>query len=162
MNKEQQRQLEKMIKENNVQDNTQNIRNEKKSGKIRECVDRILEIKKDFSFSDNDNPSFKQLDEKCMCECSYLFINFPNIYNKLLKDEIDVNILYRFLHELSLVENGVKNQHEASFTIGELLKKMYIDKRLGDAETTKQTQRKEKLNKKTANLSWSDYKRMNK
>ena len=63
-------------------------------------------------------------------DCGFLFEHYPNIYNKLLKNEIQIQILYRFLDELESIENGKQDQHEASFKIGTLLKQMYVDKKI--------------------------------
>ena len=153
MDNQQKRQLDKLIQENNVIDNTENIRSEAKSKKIRDCVIHIQKTKQAFNFTKD----FKLLDKECMKHSSYLFLNFPNIYNKLLRNQIDVEILFRFLYELSEIENGNKNQHEASFEIGKLLKEMYIDKEMEDIDQfpMKQSQ----LNNK--NISYSEYMKKN-
>ena len=68
---------------------------------------------------------FKTLDKEAIHKCSFLYSNYPNIYNKLLKDEIDIKTLYTFLDELAKIENGEQNQHEASYNIG-LCLNLYI------------------------------------
>jgi hypothetical protein len=158
MNNEEKRQLDQMIQANNTVDNTSGIRNERKSKKIRDCVAIIQNIKRKH----NNTRDFKILDKECMPKCNYLFTNFPNIYNKLLKYQIDVKILYMFLDELESIENGEKNQHEASFEIGKLLKTMYIDPRIGE-ESKKPTESKREREKninKVKNMSWADYKKL--
>ena len=128
MNNEEKRQLDKMIQANNVIDNTSGIRNERKSIQIRECVTFIESMK----LKNNHARNFNILNDACKVECEYLLKNYSNIYNKLLKYEIDVKILYMFLDELESIENGKKNQHEASFEIGKLLKQIYIDPRISE------------------------------
>ena len=94
-----------------------------------------------------------------MYERRKLFIyEFSNIYNKLLKYQIDVNILNKFLDELESIENGKQNQHEASFRIGNLLKEMYIDTKL---ETPQENKDVEKETKHPKKLSYADFKKMN-
>lgn len=125
LSKEQQEQLNEMIKENNTKDNTDQIREKKHSPIIRKCVSIIQNLKRN-----NKRVSFHELDSLAMKDCSFLYINYPNIYNKLLKDEINIKILYSFLDELESIENGNQNQHEASYKIGMLLKNLYVDKEL--------------------------------
>lgn len=153
MNSHQKRQLDKLIQENNVSDNTYNIRQDANSSKIHDCVKKIEETKKKLHYTRN----FTVLDKECMKHSSFLFVQYPNIYNKLLKYQIDVKILYRFLDELKSIEDGSKNQHEASFEIGKLLKKMYVDKELEDIEPSESPQEPVKIN----NISYADYKKMN-
>lgn len=66
-----------------------------------------------------------------------------------------MNILYQFLDVLETVEEGEVDQHEASYTIGLLLKKIYVDKKLEElAPVTKKTPQQ--------NISWAEYARQNK
>ena len=69
-----------------------------------------------------------------------------------------------FLDELESIEKGEKNQHEASFEIGKLLKRMYIDPHIGeekeeDKEKTMNNKR-EKVKDQSKSMSWSDYKKL--
>jgi hypothetical protein len=125
LSKEQQEQLNEMIKENNTKDNTAQIREKKHSPMIRKCVSIIQNLKRT-----NTRVSFHELNSLAMKDCSFLYINYPNIYNKLLKNEINIKILYSFLDELNSIETGRQNQHEASYKIGVLLKNLYVDKEL--------------------------------
>ena len=161
MNNEEKRQLDKMIQANNTVDNTSGIRNDKKSSQIRECVSFIQNIKKKH----HNTRDFNKLDKECKIKCEYLLTNYSNIYNKLLKYEIDVKILYMFLDELESIENGKKNQHEASFEIGKLLKKMYIDPRIGEdkkEETKPKNEEREKVPESPKTMSWADFKKLSK
>ena len=137
MNTEQQKVLDEMIKENNTTDNTSYIQSVKHSNKIRKDVSNIQNIKRKLKTND-----FKTLDKEASSKCGFLFLNYPNIYNKLLKDEIDINTLYQFLVELEEIEKGNQNQHEASYKIGTLLKKLYSDKRIKDEKPEKKKETK--------------------
>ena len=92
MDVEQERVLNRLIKENDVQDNTEKIISLKHSSKIRNDVAVIQNAKRKLRTRD-----FKTLDQEVIHKCSFLFTNYPNIYNKLLKDEIDIKVLYTFL-----------------------------------------------------------------
>lgn len=151
MDQSQQEMLEKMIKENNTEDNTAKIRNLKHSSRIRKDVSNITNIKRK-----NRSRDFKTLDRECQSKAGFLFRHYPIIYNKMLKSEINMKIMYRFLDVLASIENGEKNQHEASYEIGMLLKHMYIDKKI-DLEKEKTRQDK---NIKPKKLTYEEYKKM--
>ena len=72
----------------------------------------------------------------------YFRKDYPNIYNKMLKNEINLKVLYEFLDELEKIEKGKQNQHEASFKIGTLLKEIYIDKKLNLTKENEPIQKK--------------------
>jgi hypothetical protein len=67
-----------------------------------------------------------------------------------LKNDLDVTILYTFLDVLESIENGNRDQHEASYEIGTLLKKIYIDKKIEDAPQTN-------FISPVENISWKEY-----
>lgn len=91
---EQRLQLQQLMKENNIEDNTNNIKNIKHSGLIRTDVNHLLYIKnKNKDLEKNDPDAF---DNLCVNECSFLFNNYTDIYNKIRKDLIDLNILDYF------------------------------------------------------------------
>ena len=134
--------LQDLIKENNVQDNTDNIRNLRHSKLIRDDVDKIQILLNKLNTDD-----FKVLDNACLPHCSFLFTNYTNIYNKLLKKQIDLGILNKFLNCLKTIEDGLQSQHEASYEIGTLLKALYIDTKIYD----------EPKMREGANLTWEEY-----
>jgi hypothetical protein len=78
-----------------------------------------------------------------------LFNNYTHIYNRLLRDQIDLQTLHKFLDVLSTIERGKVSQHEASYTIGALLKQMYVDPKIVESE------KQFIVGKKT---SWTQYK----
>ena len=55
-------------------------------------------------------------------------------FNKIKKDEIDLNILFQLIHILKMIEDGKLDQHTGSYEVGKLLKKIYIDGALMKAE----------------------------
>lgn len=128
MNDTQRLQLQNMIKTNNVEDQTEFIRSLKHSDKIREEVEKMLLIKQQFQGND------EKIHEECVKECLFLYTGYTEIYNKVRKDEIDVNILYRFLNVLKQIETGELDQHEGSFLVGTILKELYIDSALKKAD----------------------------
>lgn len=149
---DQQQILQNMIRENNTEDNTSKIRTLKHSSLIRKDVSNIRNIKRRLKTRD-----FHKLDAECQRQCSFLFNNYTIIYNKMLKDEIDIQIMYTFLDVLESIENGTRNQHEASYEIGMLLKKLYVDKKLN---TSNEKKKQEKATSKPKKISYEEFKKM--
>lgn len=130
MNDIQRLKLKEMISQNNTINNTDEIRLLKHSSKIRKDVNKIEETKKKMKTN-----NFKDLDNELCSSCSFLFNHYTYIYNKLLKNDMNMNILYKFLDVLENIENNKIDQHEASFEIGTLLKGIFIDNKIEDVPT---------------------------
>jgi hypothetical protein len=112
---------------------------------IREEVKKIQILMSKIGTND-----FKLLDQACLPHCNFLFTNYTHIYNRLLKNQIDYTILYKFLDCLKGIEDEKQTQHEASYEIGMLLKKLYIDPKIQDQEEIKRRDSKK--------ISWLEYK----
>ena len=156
MDENQRLHLQKMIAANNVEDQTGLIRDLKHSQILRENVNNLVMLKAKY-LDDAD-----ALNLEAMSECNFLFTYYTDLYNKIRKDEIDLKILFQFLDVLSKIEEGKIDQHEGSFEVGTLLKKIYVDSALRKAE---------KLNAETDNMepeykgpqveiSWKQFKTM--
>jgi hypothetical protein len=156
MDDNQRLQLQKMITVNNVEDQTGLIRDLKHSYILRENVNNLVMLKAKH-FDD-----VEALNLEAMVECNFLFTYYTDLYNKIRKDEIDLKILFQFIDVLRKIEDGLVDQHEGSFEVGSLLKKIYIDSALRKAE---------KLNAETGvlepeykgpqvDISWKQFKQM--
>ena len=82
---------------------------------------------------------------------------YSNIFTKLVKDEIDVSILNQLIARLEDIEKGNLSQHEASFEVGKLLKKIYIDSALKHAEKLN-TEKEQKPTLTPKSISWKQFK----
>ena len=132
MNPQERLQLDKLIRANDVADNTNSIRELKHSKPIADDVMTLIKIKRDYQRLSKSNPS--QFDSICISRCSFLFNNYTDIFNKVKKDEIDLNILFQLIHILKLIEDGKLDQHTGSYEVGKLLKSIYIDSAMKKAE----------------------------
>ena len=92
MNQENKELLNKLIQENNVQDNTNNIRESKHSKLIWDDVQKILLLVQQIGYGD-----YNLLNQACLPHCTFLNTNYNAIYSKLLKNQIELPILYKFL-----------------------------------------------------------------
>jgi hypothetical protein len=161
MNREQRLNLDKMIQENDAQDNTERIRKLKHSKKIKEDVEIYLNLKDKYQRMKTTN--FKLYKNILEQKCSFLWSNYTNLFNRLIKDELNLQILSAFINTLKEIEDGNLDQHEASYKIGEVLKKMYIDSAITrqekiDNKLAKSEKKKEKSFKK---ISWKQFKERN-
>jgi len=150
--------LSKMIDANNVQDCTNEIRDKKHSKLIREDVTRLITLKQKYSRLSQSNPN--QFDAMCVSQCNFLFNHYMDIFNKVKKDELNLQILYNFLDILQQIEEGQLDQHTGAFQVGKLLKTMYIDSALIKAERIdKKTGEKKTVSKpKEKKITWAEYK----
>jgi hypothetical protein len=112
--------LKKLLRESDVQDNTEYIRSVKHSTKIRDDI-RLLDKMKKSGTTDS---------QKLKEAAPFLFENYPDIFNKMVNDELDLEIMTRLLTVLKLIEDGRVDQHEASVMVGKILKELYVDSAL--------------------------------
>jgi len=155
MNKFDKINLEKMIKTNNVEDCTQEIREKSHSGLIKKDVLTLIGLKKNYFRLEKSNPN--EFDKICVSRCQFIFNNYTDIYNKVKKDEIDLNILFKFLEVLKEIEDGKLDQHEGAFKVGNLLKEMYIDSAIRKGDKLDKN-KKDIITKKPKNISYKEYK----
>lgn len=155
MDDNQRLQLQNMIKANNVEDQTDIIRNLKHSQIIRNEVNNMIIIKAKFRGNDD------KIHEECVNECNFLFTYYTDIYNKIRKDEIDIGILNKFLDVLKRIEDGEIDQHEGSFLVGTILKELYVDSALKKAEKLNiDEEPKPEPKKPEKNVSYKQFKKM--
>jgi hypothetical protein len=149
MNKTEVLKLNDMIREGDCVDNTDMIRQLKHSVLITKNVTTILQIKKKYKMN---NVDFKTLDEECLKECRFLFDNYTSIYNKLLRDQIDLPVFYKFLFYLKKIEDGELTFYQASYQIGTLLKSMYVDPIIQEKDKEKERSVKP--------ITWNEFKKL--
>ena len=164
-NDDQRLQLQNMIDTNKGEDNTEMIRTLKQSANIKKDVDTMIELKKEYpTMYETDKSGFEEL---CMSKCSFLFFNYTDIYNKILKNEINTDTLYSFIGVLKQIEDGELNEHDGSIKVGEILKTLYIDSAMRKSkkldEENKNQEGKGEDNEKeervTKTISWAEYKK---
>lgn len=151
--------LKRLIDQTQCENNTDNIRKLKHSVKIRDDIRRMENLKVHNSALRQLNPDeFKELCEK---ECRFLFNNYTDIFNKILKDEIDLVIMTRMLSVLKMIEDGKVDQHEGSVVFGKILKELYVDSAVKRGENLDKEHESERvLPVEGKKISWSQYKHM--
>jgi hypothetical protein len=156
MDDKQKLQLSQMINDNNVEDKTDQIRMLKHSTQLRQEVNELILIKQKY-----DDP--EEVNLEGMINCNFLFTYYTEIYNKVRKDEIDYIILFQFFDVLKKIEDGLLDQHEGSYEVGVLLKKLYIDSALKKADkiNAKYDNAPNSPVREVMDISWKSFKEIN-
>jgi hypothetical protein len=149
--------LKNLVKEYKYESTTEKIRELKHSKKIREDITKMIEMKKKYNRLNGKN--LRNMVEK---QCSFLYANYTNIFNKIYKDNIDLNLFHKFLLVLEKVEEGECDQHQASVEVGKVLKEIYIDSAIREGEKLDKKNKKTPVKpRKSKNISWTEYQKMN-
>ena len=138
-------------------DNTENIRKLKHSSKIQNDVSRFYKFKKENMKLYQEN--LGQFEIEAQAVANFLYLNYTDLFRRLLKDELNLAILSKFLHVLKGIEDGKVDQHEASVLIGKVLKEMYLDSAVRHGENLDKQYASENTPKNSGQeISWKDYK----
>lgn len=157
--------LKNLIKETECEDNTNSIRELKHSVRMRADISKLENLKKTkITLMQTDMTSFQELAKM---ECAFLYNNYMDIFNKIMKDEIDLHTMSRFLIVLKMIEDGKVDQHEGSAMVGQILKELYLDSAVKHADNLDKAAADANLSETVAKvdgqqISWNQYKKMNK
>jgi len=151
MNDNLKKKLKEMVNDYESEEKTETIRKEKNSKQLHQNVQIMLNLKTKYSRLLKSNP--QQFRKMAINKCNFLFTNFTNIFNRLIKGELDLNILLKMIKVLEKIENGEVDQHEGSAMIGMILKKLYVDPVINKKKVPK------KPNFVNKNISWNDFKK---
>lgn len=144
MNDNERRALDKMIQESEFVDNTNLIRSTNHSELIKNDINNLLKLKQKYN-NINDLDIYKKLAKD---ECNFLFRNYRKIFDKLVDNQLELNVMYLLIKTLRKIEDGVIDQNEGSVEVGKILKQIYIDTVITEERTDEPT------------LSWNTYKKM--
>ena len=148
--------LRQMLKKSDVEQTTEKIRELKHSKAIKKDIDKMQAFKRKYTrLAQTNKEQYKSMAEN---QCSFLYNNYTNIFHRLLKNELDVNILYKFVDILAKIETQEIDQHEGSYEVGCLLKKLYIDSALRQENSGKKSKKKKKKQRVVRNITWAQYK----
>ena len=161
MNSQERINLKKLVDESDCVDNTEGIRKVKHSAKILGDIRTMEQLKKKHAELRETAP--EEFAEVCRNECSFMFMTYPDILNKQMKDELNLGIMVRLIQVLQLIEEGKVDQHEGSVIVGKFLKELYVDSALRRADNLD----KEHMHDTNATvsveperISWKEFKQM--
>ena len=164
MNKQERLNLKKLINENNHQETTELIRKTKHSDKIKEDILKLNNMKVKYTRLIKTNPN--EFEMMCKSQCSFLYNNYTDLFNKVRKNEVDLNLLGQFLSILKDIEDGKIDENDGSYKVGSILKKIYIDSAIqqGEKLDAENKKNKKKAKKpefvKEKKITWSEFKAM--
>jgi len=150
--------LKGLINQSDCENNTDQIRRLKHSERIRDDIRKLERVQRDNAALMESNPD--EYMNVCKRECSFLFNNYTEIFNKLMKDELDINIMAKLLVVLKMIEDEKVDQHEGSVLVGKILKEMYVDSAIKRADHLDKEHGEEKPEKVAGKeISWRQYKK---
>jgi hypothetical protein len=135
MNQKQKQALDDMIQAYDTVDTTSTIRETRHSASIRMDLKTFEKYKMVLN------------EEELKNACSFLWRQYPDIFTRLYTDSMDMHIMNRFISLLSQIEDGTIDQHQASYQVGMILKKIYIEPKIEPEHTPPSN-----------NMSWKDFK----
>ena len=159
MNAEEKLNLKKLLDNSDCENNTETIRRVKHSVKIRDDIRRLEQLKKtDGHMRATDPAEFLDL---CQKQAWFLFSNYTDIFNKVLKDELNLSIMTQLLGVLKMIEDGKVDQHEGSVLVGKILKELYVDAAIKRGENLDRENAEEKVPPlEGKQISWKEFKQM--
>ncbi len=152
MNDRQRLMLHQMIDEHKVEDQTARIRELKHSEPIRREVAALRSL---FDEQYHTLPAAEYLTN-CAAAAPFLFAHYTDIFNRVRKNEINMDILHRMLDVLSAVERGEGDQHEGAYTFGVLVKEMLADSARQKADKLDEERRAQSSATSTSSTSSSE------
>jgi hypothetical protein len=147
--------MKALMESDDYVDNTAKIRELKHSELILEDVGKICKLKKTHHHMRMvEEDKFNHL---CQTSAPLLFNSYTDIFNKVMKDEINMELMVIFICILKQIEDGQLDQYDASVQVGTILREMYVDSAMRKAEKL------DSLNEKPAfvepvKMSWAEYK----
>jgi len=124
--------LQKMVTEMDSEDNTEHIRKVKHSIVLRDEIRKLDTFKKGNTELQIRDP--EQYIEQCKGVTPFLHNNYTDIFNRIVKDELDLELMTKLLIVLKLIEDGKVDQNEGSVMVGKVLKELYVDSALKTGE----------------------------
>jgi hypothetical protein len=160
MNPQERIDLKRLVAESECGDNTNNIRRLKHSAPLLGDVRKMENLKR--SQPDLRSNSFPEFEALCQSECVFLFNQYTDLFNKLLKDELNLVILVKMIQVLKMIEEEKVDQHEGSVLVGKFLKELYVDSALRRAENLDKEHAGEQVEfVEPKSVSWKEFKKMN-
>jgi hypothetical protein len=135
---------------------TEGLRKHKPSETLkREAVLLNVLIEKNKEKYEETPDEFK---EECAIQCPFLFTNYPSIFIKMYKKEINMLIFYKLVQTMKKIEDGEIDHAEGSKIFSEIGLAFYKSKPSND-DTIIDEPPQELQQKKEKSISWSEYKK---
>jgi hypothetical protein len=149
--------MKALMESDDYVNNTERIRELKHSESILVDIGKLCEIKKThFHMRMVEEEKYNHL---CQTSAPFLFNNYTDIFNKVLKDELNMELMVKFIFILKQIEDGIIDQYDASVKVGTILRDIYVDsaRRRGD-NLDKEHAAEAPVFVEPVKISWKDYK----
>jgi len=134
MNPQERLDLKKLMQQpgHEYEDNTDGIRKLRHSELIRSEILELEKLKSTLSETKQKNPAL--FVSQCQKKCSFLYNAYTDIFNRVLNDELDLDLMGKALQTLKDIEEGKINQQEGSVLMGKLFYQVFVDSALKKGE----------------------------
>jgi hypothetical protein len=117
--------MKALMESDDYVNNTDRIRELKHSENILEDIGKLCELRK-------KHPNMRMMDELgynelCQKTTPFLYNHYTDIFYKVVKDELNMEMMVRFIFILKQIEDGILDQYDASVKVGTILKEMYFE-----------------------------------
>lgn len=138
MNPQERLDLKKLMQQpgHDYEDNTDGIRKLRHSTLIHTDILELEKLKKEQREMKKKNP--KLFVVQCQTKCSFLYNSYTDIFNRVLNDELDLELMGKALQTLKEIEDGKINQQEGSVLMGKLFYQVFVDSALKKGEKLEQ------------------------
>uniref|UniRef100_A0A6C0HUE4 Uncharacterized protein n=1 Tax=viral metagenome TaxID=1070528 RepID=A0A6C0HUE4_9ZZZZ len=156
--------LKRLLKTSDCDNNTEHIRKVKHSSKIQKDIMEIIALKKTNMKLYEQKPDRFELEARVVGH--FLHTNYPDIFRKVINNEINYEIMSRLLHILKGIEEEKVDQHEGSVLVGKVLKELYLDSAVRHGENLDKKHKKMAIDDQETKkeppvgklISWKEYK----
>ena len=157
MNQQERLDLKKLMKHNDYEDNTKGIRKLKHSDLIMTDIMKLEDLKKELVIVKSKD--FEKFNFICKEKCSFLYNSYTDIYNRCIKDELDLGLMTQALVTLKKIENNEIDQQEGSVIMGKVLHRVFVESALKRQEHLESENKEDNVPKNEGkSMSWKEYK----
>ena len=155
--------LKRLLSTSDCENNTEHIRTMKHSTKIQNDIMKLVEFKNSQQTLAESYPD--KFVEEARVLVPFLAKGYTDIFNKVIRNEINFEILGKLLYVLKAIEDEKVDQHEGSVLVGKILKELYLDSAVRHGENLDKKNAAEEPPKpklvEGRPISWKEYKSKN-
>ena len=106
-------------------DHTEDVRRLKHSGLLLDSLRDIEKLKRANRDLMAESP--EEFKDMCKTAAPVMYNLYTDLFNKLVKDELNLVTLVKLIRVLEMIENEQIDQNEGSVMVGKILKDLYVD-----------------------------------
>ncbi len=152
--------LKKMLEQNKEYvDHTEDIRRLKHSGLLLDSMRDIEKLKRSNVELRNAEP--EKFVDMCKSAAPLMYNLYTDLFNRLVKDELNLAIMIKLVRILEMIEYGQIDQNEGSVMVGKILKELYVDSAVRCGDNLDKANSEQTVVEKTEpkKIRWSEWKK---